>query len=246
MRVSLEPGVSLLLDPDDHVGGDILENGCWEAELWAAIERRLPRGGTFVDVGAHIGYHSLKAAARVGEAGCVVAIEANPRTFAQLEENVRASGAAVTLLHAACLDRETEVELYSAARRNTGGSSVCRANAGREGDIQQTDVVAANSLDALLRQVGVDRVDVMKIDVEGAELQVLRGAAETLDRFRPAIVVEFMEHHLKAMGTSVAELSSTIESLGYELRETVVSEGTPNGVFERPASERAADSTDER
>src|SRR6187397_1877746 len=64
--VQVEPGVTMLLDPDDYVSREILRTEAWERPSWDAMRAHLPEGGVFVDVGEHIGYYSLKAAAVVG------------------------------------------------------------------------------------------------------------------------------------------------------------------------------------
>jgi hypothetical protein len=67
--VRVEPHVTMLLDPYDLVPRVILQTGLWEPDSWRAIAERLHPGDTFVDIGAHIGYYSLKAAPVVGPGG---------------------------------------------------------------------------------------------------------------------------------------------------------------------------------
>ncbi len=223
MRIELEPGVSLLLNPADLVARELFERGRWEPETWAVIERNLPEGGTFVDVGAHIGYHTLKAARRVGSTGLVVAIEPNPDTVHQLQENVFASRADIVRVVAeACAEVETELELYSANRANTGMSSVSLENAKHAGSIESSHRVRARPLDAILEEAAVSRVDVIKIDVEGVELLVLKGARKTLVEHSPVLIVEMVDRQLEAMGASVREVTQFLGSPGYTARETLV------------------------
>ncbi len=90
-------------------------------------------GGTFVDVGAHMGHCSLMAATLVGAAGLVVAFEANPETFQRLSQNVRASRATVSLQPVACSDSETLLDLFVPSDSNTGSASISRHNASLAG-----------------------------------------------------------------------------------------------------------------
>jgi len=90
-RVEVERGVNLLLDPGDMIGREILTAGVWELEVWQSISDGLSAGAVFLDVGAHIGYYSLKASVRVGEGGKVISFEPNPRTLEQLRANIVAS-----------------------------------------------------------------------------------------------------------------------------------------------------------
>ncbi len=188
----IEPGVTMLLDPHDVVSREILMTGHWEPQTWQVMEPHVPVGGTFVDVGAHIGWYSLNAAKIVGPGGRVIAIEPDHETLRKLRDNIRASGdeAIITVVPVACYDSETTLPFYSAPASNTGESSLSLAAASQEGPVAASYPVRARRLDDILTELGVTRVDALKIDVEGAEVHVLKGAAETLDRFRPEISVE--------------------------------------------------------
>jgi FkbM family methyltransferase len=222
VRMEVESGVSMLLDPEDDVSSVILNTGQWEAESWAITKLHLPVGGTFVDAGAHIGYYSLKAARVVGPKGHVIAIEPNPDTLRQLRDNIQASGANVIAVQpVACSDSEGELDLFAAARANTGKTSLSRANAQQSGGVSAVYHVRARPLDAIIQETGVSRVDVMKIDVEGAELLVLKGAKQTLARYRPVLIVEVTDELLQSMGASAAELREFLRSQGYTPRHSM-------------------------
>ncbi len=214
--VRVEPNINMLLDPDDYVSHEILETGRWEANSWGAIRNRLGPGATFVDVGAHIGYYSLKAAAVVGPGGRVIAIEPNPDTVKKLRGNIQASGAGmVTVEPVACSDTEATLDLFGAPRSNTGETSLSRANASQDSPAVTVYHVRARPLDAILKEAGAARVDAIKIDVEGAEMLVLKGAHETLSRFHPAVLVEVVDHQLRQMGTSSQEVYGFFAAHGY-------------------------------
>ena len=222
VRMEVEPGVNMLLDPEDLVSREILDTGQWEAESWTITKVHLPVGGTFVDVGAHIGYYSLKAARVVGPQGHVIAIEPNPDTVRELRDNIQASGANVIAVQpVACSDSEAEVDLFAAKRANTGQTSLSRANAQRSGGVSAVYHVRARPLDAIIQEAGVSRVDVIKIDVEGADLLVLKGAKQTLARYSPILIVEVADEWLQAMGASPAELREFLRSQGYTPRRSM-------------------------
>jgi FkbM family methyltransferase len=220
--VTVEPSVTMLLDPDDYVSNEILRKGTWEPESWDAIRPQLTGDAVFVDVGAHIGYYSLKAAAALGPGGRVIAIEPNPPTVQELRDNIAASGATrVHVSPVACGDKESTLVLYASPRANTGQTSLSRANAEQTGVIAAEYRVRARPLDAIVGDEGVHRVDVIKIDVEGAEMLVLRGAGRTLDRFHPVVIVELIEPQLRSMGTSVAEVRAFFTAHGYAPRAEI-------------------------
>jgi len=214
--VQVEPNIKMLLDPDDYVSRQILETGQWERDSWRVVQQHLQNGATFIDVGAHIGYYSLKAAPVVGPSGRVLAIEPNPDTVRKLRDNIQASGArSVTVEPVACADTEGTLELFAAPEANTGETSLSRANASQSGAAVNSYQVRARPLDDIIRDAGVSRVDAVKIDVEGAELLVLKGARETMARFHPMILVEIVDSQLRAMGTSADEVTAFLHSQGY-------------------------------
>ena len=217
----VEPHIRMQLDPADFVSRTILETGEWEPESWQVMRAQLGNGATFVDVGAQIGYYSLKAAKVVGPSGHVIAIEPNPETLKKLNANVQASGANVTVAPVACSDAEAMLDLFAASAANTGETSLSKANAAQSGTVGNTYRVRARPLDDIVRESGVSRVDVIKVDVEGAEFLVLKGAQETLAKYHPMVLVEIIDRQLREMGSSAAELRLFLKGHGYTERKSV-------------------------
>jgi FkbM family methyltransferase len=211
-RVEIEPGVSLLLDPYDLISKAILLDSEWEPAVWRSISDGLHEGSVLLDVGAHIGYDSLKGAVKVGKTGQVLAFEPNPDTLKLLRDNIAASHAANVIVEPiACTDREQTLTLYGAPRANTGSASLARENAEFFGDHATREFrVRGRPIDDVVREAGLKRVDVIKIDVEGAEYYVLRGALETLKRFHPKLIVEIVPRQLAAMHTKAEDIYSLL------------------------------------
>jgi FkbM family methyltransferase len=215
----VDPHIKMQLDPEDFVSRTILETGEWEPTSWQAMRAHLEGGATFVDVGAQIGYYSLKAAHVVGPRGHVIAIEPNPETVSKLQANIQASGASVIAVQpVACSDAEAMLDLFAAPEANTGETSLSMANASQTGAAVHTYKVRARPLDDIVKESGVARVDVIKIDVEGAETLVLKGSQETLARFHPILMVEIIDRQLRQMGSSAAELTDFLRAQGYTAR----------------------------
>lgn len=214
----VEPGIRMELDPHDLVARNLLVHGEWEKASWERIDAHLPAKGVFIDVGAHIGYYSLKAAKKVGFEGSVLAVEPNPETLVRLQANLDANaiGKIVKIAPVACSDREATLEFFASPRANTGESSLSRKNASQEGQDVRTYQVHARPLDDIVDELGLQRLDVLKIDVEGADFMVLKGAERALRRFHPVLYVETVDPQLKAMGSSVAELNAFVLALGYK------------------------------
>lgn len=212
----VEPGLKMVLDPNDLVSQNILVDGTWESQSAAIIAEHVPDGGVFVDVGAHIGYYTLKGAMKAGPNGKVVSVEPNPLTLKVLRRNLQSNSFQnIILKEVAVSDRETTLDLYSVREVNTGMSSISKANAGKSESKLDVFKVPARPLDAILSEVGVTRVDVVKLDIEGAEALALRGAVGTLKRFRPVLLLEWDDPQLRQLGSSTNELAKYLNELGY-------------------------------
>jgi FkbM family methyltransferase len=160
------------------------------------IKSHLPRGGTFVDVGANVGYFSLLAAGLVGGEGSVYAFEPNTNLHADFMRSVRANSFEdrVRLSEVAVSNADLDaVDFYvSLAEANTGLSTLTPHEGHlASGSLSLTNkvTVPARRLDSWVKESGVTRIDVLKIDVEGAEELVLEGARGVLDGVRPPYVV---------------------------------------------------------
>lgn len=142
---------------------------------------RVGEGEVFVDVGAHIGEYALKIAKTVRNS-LVVAVEPNPKNFEALRRGVELNGLGnVIALNVAAWHRKEKMKLFLW----DSGRSGLKKDAGL-GYV----IVQAEPLDDVLERIGVRHVDWMKIDVEGAENEVLQGLRRTIERCRPKIIFE--------------------------------------------------------
>jgi FkbM family methyltransferase len=163
------------------------------------------RGELVIDVGAYIGSYTLEASKAVGSEGKVIAIEAEPSFFNSLLFNVQLNQADnVTPLNLAAWDKEAMLELH------TGYASPSLIGLPRE--LSKPIKVEAMPLDKILAKVGVDKVDWVKIDVEGAEVEVLRGMGKTIGQ-SPKLKLVVEVHHDKG-----AECLSILRRKGYQVR----------------------------
>lgn len=181
----------------------------------AAVLDALPRGGTFVDVGANWGYFTLVAAHAVGPEGRVVALEPDPRMAAELRGNVARNGIRhVTVLETAAAEGAGEAVLsgWAEADRNRGVSSLVAPPAGDAASF----AVRTAALDEVMDAQGVRHADLVKVDVEGAEELVLRGMIRGLaeGRYRRVLLELHPTQHPDParLGTTVYE---TMSAAGY-------------------------------
>ncbi len=176
-----------------------------EAGEIGALKLYVPAGALVIDVGANVGFFSLKFARWVGDGGRVIAVEPEGANFSELTRRISASGLNVRIAaHRAVADR-TAGEVFLAINRNHPGDH----KIGTEGV-----ATAAVTIDQLAW--AEDRpVSLIKIDVQGAEMRVLAGAAAVLERDRPALFVEVDSLALEHFDTSVGDLLEFLRCRDY-------------------------------
>jgi FkbM family methyltransferase len=206
---------------EQHLGNDLSRcvyvSGVFEPNELAFLRAWLRPGMTFVDVGANEGCYALLAAQLVGPEGQVIAIEPSPREIARLQRNLALNGLdRVTVSKVAILESEGRAVLRIADATHAGQNTFGDFIYSGVGILEETEVVAT-TLDSLLEALGVQRVDFVKIDVEGAERAVLRGSTRLLESDRPIIQLEVQERSLAAQGASTSDLFSLLEDRRYEI-----------------------------
>jgi FkbM family methyltransferase len=157
-------------------------------------------GDTVIDVGAHIGLYTLIAAKRVGSSGKVIAIEPDPDNFKILKKNILLNQLSnVEALECAVYSTKEKLKLFlpELERGRTIFNTVMQDRAGISNNFLE---VEANTLDNILNENNIQRVNWIKIDVEGAELEVLKGAVNTLSSNKNiTLVIEIhgMENYIQ-------------------------------------------------
>lgn len=197
----------------ETVGFNLLINGVYGAAETRFILNHLTLGATFLDVGANIGCYSLPAAKKVGPTGQVLAVEASPRIVTFLHDNIQRNGLNnVTVLSIAAWDRSGMVPFYAAPVRHAGMGSL----APRFGD--GPILVPARRLDDVLAEIRIDRVDVMKVDVEGFEAAVFRGTSNLLTSTAPPLVLfELNDWAETQAGFEVGAAQRVLRDWGYHV-----------------------------
>lgn len=207
--------------PGGEAVGRFLLEGWYEAHEQAFVYQFLRPGGVFIDVGAHAGLYSVIAAAVVGDEGRVIAVEPNPHIAPFLERNLQAAHvadlASITppraIVAAALSDKAGEGAFSAGDMENSAYAALALAPEAA-GDTSVTTM----TLDALVKAAQLTQLDLIKIDVEGAEHLVLAGAAETVARFPDIVMmVEFTEENRARFGGSTAELFAAADALGLKV-----------------------------
>lgn len=206
-------GFAISCDLRDPVQACVFYRGVYEPEVVRCLARALRPGDVFVDVGANIGYFTSIAARQVGVSGRVLAFEPAADIAERLREDVRAAGqeAAHVEVHEVALgDSARDGRLVDVAGPNRAGE---RSLGTHPDDVEGMEVKVV-TFDSLLEG---GCFDVAKVDVEGAELQVLQGMVKAIRRSHPRLLlVEAIEGNLRRFDACVDDIIGFMEMFGYQ------------------------------
>jgi FkbM family methyltransferase len=178
-------GIEVALDRADlSVSGSIINDGFWEPHIEHVLRRFLAPGSVFIDIGANVGWHTALASSVVGVDGRVYAIEPNPDNARLIAHTIERNGLSNVHLFPIALGESTG---YASFRSAIGSNGGFLNHDERDSLDPNVTIVPTMRFDDL----AIPRVDIIKIDVEGAEPIVLRGATEAIERDHPVIVFEF-------------------------------------------------------
>ena len=211
-------GLQVLITPGEETSRALFVSGTYEPTSMLALQRFLFPGAVLFDVGANVGLYTLVGSRRVGATGHVYAFEPSSRERAILEQNVTRNHCDnATVIPAAVSDRAGTGTLRIAAGQHRGQNTLAPTFAYPSVSVAREEPVSLVSLDDLWRTRTVRRPDVLKIDAEGSELHVLRGAASLLRDSMPVVMLEINDTLLEASGASRAAVEQLLTSLGYKL-----------------------------
>ena len=213
----------------EEVSRQIYLFGAFEEELSFYIAATLKPGSVFIDAGAHYGYFSLLASNLVGPTGRVIAVEPHPETIELLRRNTSAK-ANVEIVQKAVWTSSGSIPFMAAPAALSAFSSAIgiRLPAGAAEAAKEVTVESV-SIDDLCEQHGI-RPDFLKLDVESAEMQAIRGSERTLRNNRPIVSIEVGDFdHLVAQGIPTSlEVLEEVASMGYEFLELVGNSTRPH------------------
>lgn len=213
---------SLLMPVDDVMMPWIVYHRSWEdseARLMAELANRNP--GAFLDIGAHVGYHTLRLLRSCPQLTRVIAVEADPVNAEFLRRNLSVNlperaHSLTTVIEAAAWDVAGEVQLAKAEPGNSGDNRVSDGGPGI--------AVRAVRLDEL-PEVSAQPVTLVKVDLQGRDHRALAGLTEILQRDHPHVVCEFCPEAIEELGDDPLDVLAGYRKLGYQ--PTVVLEDGP-------------------
>ena len=207
------PEGKLLLNPNDPVLSGALMLNAFEKHFAEAFRSHIEQGMIIVDVGANIGYYTLIAAIRTGESGKVIACEPESENMQFLQRMTRANSlTTVVLLEYALGDEDARAPLYLHPD-NKGKHSLLKVEGHTPVQIE------TRALDKLFPTLGISRIDVIKIDIEGWEAKALKGMNELLKKFHPTLFFEFAPVRIRMTGEDPLDTLESLCALGYELAQ---------------------------
>ena len=213
--VTLDNGLRIAT-PKSGTGALIYYLGTSEIATRDLLNQLVKPGMTVVDVGAHLGEFALRAARLTGTKGMVYAFEPQPEIVAFLEHNIQINSCTNVKAEKVALgenDGQVEFEITREPSTSSLAASQPRGTISRI-------VVETRSLDSFLQEVKQTRVDFMKVDVEGAEFLVFRGAENLLSQpadDAPVILFEYAPDNYQRFGFESEEVLQWLESKGYKL-----------------------------
>jgi FkbM family methyltransferase len=172
----------------------------------------VPEDGVYVDVGANNGFFYALQVARRCPRAVIFAFEPDPQILPHLERNVRRNGFA------------DQIEIVPAALSDVPGRSRLTVGMGASGflltrdDPQPGVEVPVTTLDTFAEERGLERIDVIKVDIEGLEERMLRGSRQVLLHFRPILILELIDAHLRRSGSSRTRVQRLLEDVGYSIQ----------------------------
>ena len=210
-------GNQLLLHPHYFLDYQVIAFGVYDAKLHRFLKRVVKPAMTCLDVGANIGCVTTHRSRLVGPSGRVFAFEPVPHLFQRLRENIALNPfERVASLHQMALSKETGQATIKVAQEDCDNQGMASLRNTDHPGLSIALQIRTTTLDDFVRDNPLDRIDLIKMDVQGAEAWVIAGGADTLRRLQPDLLLEVSPYDLRSFGKTSIDLLQLIETLGYE------------------------------
>jgi len=206
-------GVTFKVDISKQMGNSIYWRGAHDWAPIFALEKLIKKGDTILDIGANQGEYAIWAARLTGNSGQVHAYEPLTSMYGQLNDNISLNPALRITPHQMGLsDKPGRLKLYSNDNHNEGVNTLFPDPTHESKVLEEIEL---NTLDLEVERLALNKIDLIKIDVEGAELMVLNGGKSTIAKHRPILFLEFNEKAFQTAGYSSADILTFLEAFGY-------------------------------
>jgi FkbM family methyltransferase len=189
----------------------------YEKSNFNFINKEVKESMTVLDIGSHIGLMAAVFGKKVGNNGRVFAFEPTPSTVRILRETVRLNhGTNVSVEPYALADQKGKMTFYISD--NLADNSNSLANNHRNDRAEQAIEVDVNTVDDFVKERNIPKVDFMKVDVEGAEFRLLKGARQTIMKHKPRMILALHPFAINNLGDSLPEIFDLLTEFGYRIR----------------------------
>ncbi len=207
-------GYKLTTIPNDTgISKELLKFRKHEPATTEIVSKALKKGMVCLDIGSNIGYYACLENKSVGKEGRVIAIEPTPLTYQYLKRNIENQNGNAQTFNIACADKDGTINFAIVP-----GSNFCRViSEGQPTPPEAKEIIKipCKTVDSLVKELSLDKLDFLRMDIEGYEDKLFEGAKKTINKFKPAIQIEI---HPAKMGPERTEkLLQYLQSEGYEV-----------------------------
>lgn len=203
----------MIIEQDTHVGKWIEESGKLDHDefMIPLAVSNIPIGGVAMDLGALYGDHSVGYARKLGETGTLIAVEAGEMAYRCLLHNAKKFECPTICIHAAVCDNHGGKAMHSVHEENLGASRI------NEEEPKAVEIRTV-SIDGIVKDADLSRLDFIKIDCEGFEYKILQGAVGTLKHFKPILMMEINLGALVQQGDTDKKIYDFLLGMNYSWR----------------------------
>jgi FkbM family methyltransferase len=211
------PFFNIYVRPSDFsVGANIAATKTYEPEVTELFQEIVQPGCYILDIGANIGYFTLLAAARVGEAGKVFAVEPNIKNCELIQQSAKANNFANIEIYPVAAAEQPQIFVLDTAGSGSNGRIIDATPEAVPGNTPPR-IIQAVKIDDMLSQI--PRLDVVKMDIEGAEPRALLGMRDLIQRYRPLIITEFSPFLIQVTSHTTPEAYlEQLHTLDYQIK----------------------------
>ena len=203
--------LKIKLNIDEWIQQQIFLFGYFDQPGINFIKKNLKKDHVFIDAGANIGAYSLVASKIVGDQGKVIAFEPVKNTFDHIQENISLNNLKnIDLNKTALGEKKERITIYSGDDSNTGNSSIIK----NEASHSASEEIQCINFDEEFSDL--ERIDFLKIDIEGAEYYALKGMIKSLEKFKPTILIEISDEIIDKADYSKKDLIVLLTNIGYQ------------------------------
>ncbi len=211
----------MIVSPHDYMSYGIFFFGIYDLQMTDFMKTHIPGDGTCFDIGAGWGWFTLLMASLVGPNGRVDLFEAFPPNFRKLETNISLNNFTWVNVHNKAVNNDSgKIYFVPPSDEITHHINYLNACSGigyiTPQPVQGSIEVPMISLDEHVESQKINRLDLIKMDIEGSEYAALIGAKKTINKYRPLVIVEYNRETAQRACTSIWELDRLLDSYGYD------------------------------